>query len=202
MNDTKNTLLDRIVPMAWIVGGAVWTLNGLLGLRAHVGTGGFYAAEGAWLVVHVLVLVGIIGLLRSGVTGGRRWGQAGLGLAGVARVLFIGLEVASIVLGRDNLPPFPIAVVSTGIGMLVAGIAVVRASRWSGWSRFTPLAMGAYPFLFIVPVFAATGERPPDALIAGWGLTMVAIGLALTLRPTPAVRQASSASSSPHMTRT
>ncbi len=79
------------------------------------------------------------------------------------------LEVGSIILGRDDLP-FPIAVVSTGLGMVVAGAAIARAGRWTGWGRWAPLMMGIYPFVAIVPWFAATGERPPTcwSLAGGW----------------------------------
>jgi hypothetical protein len=92
----------------------------------------------------------------------------------------LAAEVAAILVGHDDLFVFPVAVVLTGIGMIVGGLAVVRAGRWKGALRFAPFAMGAYPFLAIFPVFAATGERPPDMVVAGWGVTMLAIGLAMT----------------------
>ncbi len=164
----------------------MWSLNALVGLRAHAGTGGFYAAEVVWLAVHGLVLIGIVGLLRSGATGDLRWGQAGLGLAAIGRILFICFEAASIILASDNLPVFPVAVMSTGVGMLIGGMAVARAGHWSGWTRFAPLVMGAYPFLLIVPVFAATGARPPDVIIAGWGATIAAVGVAMATHRAPA----------------
>lgn len=72
MNNSRNTRLDRALPLAWIVGGAGWTLNALIGLRAEPAAGGFYAAEVVWMGVHGLVLVGIVGLLRSGLTGRSR----------------------------------------------------------------------------------------------------------------------------------
>jgi len=164
--------------LAWIAGGLGWIVTLQVGLRATEGTGGFYATEVALLPVHGLVLAGIIGLWRSDATGDAPWGRRGLGLAAFGRVAFIGLEIGSIIQGSDDLP-FPIAVVLTGVGMLVAGAAIARAGRWRGWTRWTPLAMGAYPFLVIVPVFAATGERPADALVAGWGLAIVAVGVAM-----------------------
>src|SRR5690349_19331132 len=107
--------------------GVAWVTTGLLGLSAGDGTPGFYATEVAWLVVHALVLVGIVGLLRSGATGALRWGRNGLLLAAVARGLFFAFEVAAIVQGTDELPVFPLAVVGTGVGMLVGGAAIVRA---------------------------------------------------------------------------
>lgn len=173
---------SRSVAAPWLVAGAAWVVTGLLGLSAAGGTGGFYATEVSWLVVHALVFVGLVGLLRSGVTGELRWGRAALLLAAVARVLFFCFEVASIVKGTDELAVFPIAVVGSGLGLLVGGVAIIRAGRWRGWGRYTPAAVGAYPFLAIVPVFVATGDRPPDALVAGWGLTLLLLGIALVVR--------------------
>ena len=158
--------------------GVAWFVNGLLGLGAVDGSTGFYVTEVVWLGVHALVLAGILGLRASDATGDERWGRTALGAAAVARVLFFAFEIAAIVRGTDELAVFPIAVVGTGVSMVVAGVAVIRASRWKGWRRFAPLAVGAYPFVAIVPVFAATGSRPPDALVAGWGLALVAVGLA------------------------
>lgn len=174
---------SRRTAAAWLLGGAAWVATGLLGLSAVDGTGGYYVTEVSWLAVHALVLVGIVGLLRSGATGDLRWGRGAFLLAAIARVLFFCFEVAAIVQGTDELPVFPIAVIGTGIGMLVGGVAVIRAGRWTGWGRFAPAAVGAYPFLVIVPVFAATGDRPADALVAGWGLTLLLVGAALATRP-------------------
>lgn len=166
----------------WIVAGVAWATTGLSGLSAADGSPAFYASEVAWVVVHVLVLVGIVGLLRADLVGRSVWGRGGLRLAAVGRVLFICFELAAIVQGTDELPVFPVAVISTGIGMLVGGVAIARGRRWSGCGRFAPLSVGAYPFLFIVPLFAATGSRPPDAVVAGWGISLVLVGLALAVR--------------------
>ena len=165
--------------VGWLVGGAAWIATGLLGLSAADGTGGFYATETAWLVVHLLILLGLVGLVRSDAVGDLGWGAKGFLVAIGGRVIFWAAEVAAIVVGRDELFVFPPAVILTGVGMTVGGFAVVRAGRWKGPLRFAPLAMGVYPFLAIFPVFAATGERPPDMVVAGWGVTMLAIGLAM-----------------------
>jgi hypothetical protein len=170
---------SRWTATAWLLGGLAWVTNGLVGLGASDGTAGFYVSEVAWLFVHAAVLVGIVGLRRSGATGGLRWGRVALELAIVARVLFFAFEVVAIARATDEIAVFPLAVVGSGLGLLVGGIAIVRAGRWQGWTRYLPTLAGAYPFLAIVPVFAVTGSRPPDAVVAGWGLTFVAVGAAL-----------------------
>jgi hypothetical protein len=162
-----------------MVGGTAWVATGLVGLRATDGTGGFYAAETAWLVVHLLILLGLVGLVRSDAVGDRAWGRTGFVVAIVGRIIFWLAELVAIVVGDGDLFLFPVAAVLTGVGMIVGGLAVVRAGRWKGASRFAPLAMGVYPFVAMFPVLAATGERP-DTLLSCWGLTMLAVGLAMS----------------------
>ena len=172
------TSRDRVLAAVWGVAGAAWVTNGLLGLDAGDGTGGFYATEVVWLAVHVLLLVGLVGLQRARVVGESRWGRRGLQLAIAGRVVFLLAEAASIAVGHDELAVFPVAAVSTGIGMLVAGVAVVRARQWQGWRRLAPVAMGAYPFIFMFPILAVTGERP-NLAVSLWGLTYAGIAAAL-----------------------
>lgn len=165
--------------VGWTLGGMAWVATGLAGLGATAGTGGFYATEIAWLVVHLLILLGLVGLVRSDAVGDLGWGATGFTVAIVGRMIFLVGELAAILVGHDDLFVFPVAAVLTGVGMIVGGIAVVRARRWKGALRFAPLAMGAYPFVAMFPVLAATGERP-DTLLSCWGLMMLAVGLGMT----------------------
>lgn len=165
--------------VAWMVGGIAWVATGLVGLGATDGTGGFYVTETAWLVVHLLILLGLVGLVRSGAVGDLAWGNTGFAVAIVGRIIFLVAEVAAILVGHDEVFLFPVAAVLTGVGMMVGGVAVVRAGRWKGALRFAPLAMGAYPFVAMFPVLAATGDRP-DTILSCWGVMMLAVGLAMT----------------------
>lgn len=174
--------LSGWAPVAWIVGGMAWMATGFAGLGATDGTAGFYATETSWLVVHTLLMVGLVGLLRSGATGGSVWGTRGLAAATVGRIIFLVGELVALMVGHDDLFLFPVAAVLTGVGMIGGGLAVVRAGRWEGPLSFAPLAMGVYPFVTMFPVLAATGERP-DALLSGWGLPMIAVGLAMARCP-------------------
>ena len=164
--------------VSWIVGGVAWVATGLIGLGSAPETGGFYATEIAWLVVHLLILVGLVGLVRCDAVGAYSWGTRAFTVAIAGRVIFLVGEVAAIVVGHDDLFLFPIAAVSTGAGMIVGGVAILRAGQWTGALRFAPLAMGAYPFVAMFPVLAITGERP-DTMLACWGLPMIAVGLAM-----------------------
>lgn len=173
---------NRLLAAVWGAAGLGWVTNAVLGLDAGDATGGFYATEAVWLVVHALVLVGLVGLRRARVVAESRWGRRALDVAIAGRVVFFGAELASMAVGHDELPVFPVAVVATGIGMLITGVAVLRSGSWRGWPGLALAAMGAYPFLLIVPVFAITGERPPNLVVASWGLTFLGIAAAVAAR--------------------
>ena len=164
--------------IGWMVGGIAWVATGFAGLGATDGSAAFYRTETAWLVVHLLILVGLVGLVRSGAAGGLAWGTRGFGVAIAGRIIFVVGELAALVVGHDDLFLFPVAAVLTGLGMIGGGLAVVRAGRWAGPVRYAPLAMGIYPFVAMFPVLAVTGEQP-DALLSCWGFLMLAVGLAM-----------------------
>lgn len=174
----------------WTAAGVAWMVTLLLGLDAGDRTSGFYATELVLIAVHALVLFGLMGLWRAGLVGAKGWGRRGLGLAIAGRVAFLAFEMAAIAVGRDELPVFPIAVISTGVGMVVAAGAAQEPGSWRGLRRLAPLAMGAYPVILIVPIFAITGERPPNIVVAGWGLTFVGIAVAVGARSTSDGRRA------------
>ncbi len=92
--------------------------------------------------------------------------------------MFLGAECVAIGVGNDDISLFPVAAVTTGLGMLAAGAAIIRARCLTDWQRYVPIAVGAYPFIFMFPVLAATGERP-DLSITGWGVTFVGVAAAL-----------------------
>lgn len=163
---------------AWALAGVLWVVNALTGLDAADRSREFYVMVAVFIPVHLLVLVGLVGLIREGVTGDSAWGRWGLYLAIFGRILFLAGEVTLLALGYDDeLVILPIAAMSTAIGMLVAGIAAVRARRWDGWRRFAPLVMGIYPFLLMFPILAVTGARP-NLMVSLWGLTFLVIAAA------------------------
>ncbi len=162
----------------WGAGGVGWVANAALGLDAADGTSGFYLTELIWLPVHALVLGGLLGLDALAVTGDSMWGKWGLRLAIAGRVLFLAAEGGAIAVGNDDIPLFPLAAVTTALGMLAAGAAIIGARRLTGWQGYLPIAVGAYPFIFMFPVLAVTGERP-DLSITGWGVTFIGVAAAL-----------------------
>ena len=171
-------LTTRTTVMLWGAGGVGWMANGAFGLGARADTGGFYVSELFWVPVHALVLGGLVGLDRLGVTGDSNWGRAGLRLAILGRVVFLAAEAVAIAVGTDDNPLLPLAAVTTALGMLAAGAAIIRERRLSGWQRYLPAGVGAYPFIFMFPVLAVTGERP-NLGVTGWGVTFVGVAVSL-----------------------
>jgi hypothetical protein len=109
----------------------------------------FSIRNGLIAVTHALVLVGVIGLARSGAAGDAWLGKIGLGLAIIAGALFIPAELSIQVNQPLGATLDGICAMGLGLGMILAGAAVLRAGRWQGWRRFIPLLFGLYPFLLI-----------------------------------------------------
>jgi hypothetical protein len=146
-------------------------------------------------VLHVLTLLGLAALLRSGVAGGTRAARVGgaLAVAGIA-LLFVG-EFASLpVAGQTESASganlvgwlFGIASLLATAGLLSLGVATVRAHRWADWRPWTPLACGlslliAVPLQFSTLLWAA---------LIPYGCAFAALGLALTGSPARVVAPA------------
>jgi hypothetical protein len=160
-----------------LLGGTAWVVTGLAGLDAVDGTGGFYATEAAWIVVHVLVLVGLVGLIRS-CPPAETLSRRGLTVALVGRIGFLVAEIVAMAVADDEIALFPVAALLTAAGMIAGGVGSLRANRWGPWSGFAPLVMGVYPFIAMFPLVAITGERP-NISVSLWGLTIIGIGVAM-----------------------
>lgn len=113
--------------------------------RAHV------LLSGVWVLSHVLVLVGLRGLRRSGIATTRRPGLVGIDLAIAGTALLALGEIASMwIAGADEDAASAIAVGSlfglgtllTAIGMVIYGVVVLRDRRWAVPGRWAALAFG------------------------------------------------------------
>lgn len=145
-----------------------------------------------WLiqsVIHVGELLAVVALTRSGAAGAGRAARIGLGAAMLGQATLASAEVVwprSPDLG-DVL--FGIGPTLTGVGLVVAGIQVLRRRRLGPWQRVTPIAVGAYVFVILTPVLIGSGGPPaPAALwaIAGWDVLWALTAFAaLTQAATP-----------------
>ncbi|MBN8821815.1 MAG: hypothetical protein J0I82_07265 [Spirosoma sp.] len=81
------------------------------------------------------------------------------------------------------LPFAPLGAFMNGVSMILVGVATLKAKIWTDWKRYTPLAVGCFPFLFMFPLLIITGARPP-AMIGLWAFPWMALGLAAWQRAT------------------
>ena len=172
----------RRAGIACALGGLLWFLTLMLDVVAtdviHDSAGHFRLWVAALFLMQLLLLAGLLGFARSGAVGAGWLGRLGLGLALLGRGLFVVAEVQVFIAVEDYTPLLTLGAMVTALGMLLAGVAVLRAGRWAGWRRFTPLVAGLYPFLAMFPLFAATGERP-TVMVALWGGAWLLLGVAL-----------------------
>lgn len=159
------------------VGGAGWLANALLASAiSQPHSVAFTITEVLWIIVQLLLLIGVVGLALSDAASG--WfGGIALGLALLGRVDFVLAEIHSLILGDESVL-LPLGALISAVGMTLVGITVLRARRWSGWQRFTPLLVGIYPFVVMFPFIFITDE-PNTLAIAGWGVPWFLLGYAM-----------------------
>ena len=141
--------------------------------------GALFGISGTLLTAgHIGVLVAVVALAWSGC---RRPGWLARGAFAVALPGFALLAVAEGLL-RFNFDAgnslFGTASPLCALGMILVGIAVIRAHKWSSWRRFSPLACGAYIPLVLIPSFIIA-KGPSFIALSGWSLTFVALGFAM-----------------------
>ena len=140
-------------------------------------------------VTHVLTAAGFLGVLAVHPYAGRRPAAIALRVAIVGLAGLALCELASGAIGSDSTDSTPADVVGglfgvmsllIAVGSIVAGIAVVRAGRWTGAARWTLLVSGLILVLLVTPA-NISGDRYAiyPALIL-WSLTFVWLGRAVT----------------------
>nr|MDQ3396284.1 hypothetical protein [Deinococcota bacterium] len=121
---------------------------------------GFLSAQLVFILNHVLLLVGILGLAQSGATGSGLLGRVGLWISVVGMAALTLCEVGAMTFATSPYPGpgtdlmdtlFGGASILIGVGMTLAGVAVVRAGKWTGWHRFIPLICGVAVFVIVIP---------------------------------------------------
>jgi hypothetical protein len=150
-----------------------------------------FAVTQTWFAVqHLGLLVGLVALGRSGAMGESRWAHrattvAVTGLAALAVTELVAIIPASQAVDAT----FPLVLsgvygaISTvlGVALTVAGIGVLRARVWTGWTRWVPLALGIWVFVPMFPAMAMSfvGAR---ISISGWMVLFALLGWALVQR--------------------
>ncbi len=189
--------------VALIVGGAVQADGGIL-TAAYRGDSPVnddllrYPWHGAsaaattitWGVTQAMIMAALVVFARSGATGTSRAGRIGPWLAVCGAALFTLGHVATLAsldatiddgAGTLVMGLFGLGTLFNIAGFLLAGVAMVRSGRWSGWRRYTPLALGIATVVLTPLQF--TSLLP--VAVAVYSLTVLALGVAMVLEGDP-----------------
>lgn len=131
-------------------------------------------------LIHLGELAGVIALALSGAAGAGLLGRIGLGAAALGQALLAVAELVYPTYPGVGEQIFNVAPPLSGIGLILAGIAVLRARVWQGWHRFVPLVLGAWVFVVLAPSLIVFGSPPaPGALlaIAGWDVGWILLAV-------------------------
>jgi hypothetical protein len=77
---------------------------------------------------------------------------------------------------------FAVAPNLVGLGLVLAGIAVLRTGRWTGWRRYVAFALGIYVFVVVTPVIIVAGGPPAVPAIGAllvWEVLWVLLAVVL-----------------------
>jgi len=154
----------------------VYTLAILLGMPDP---GWAYLPRG---IIHLGELAALVAVGLSGAAGTGLLARLGLGLAVLGELMLAVAEVIteSATGASDTL--FAIAPNLVGLGLILAGIAVLRTGRWTGWRRYVTLVLGVYVFVAMTPVIIVAGGPPAVAAIGAllvWEVLWVLIAVAV-----------------------
>lgn len=150
-------------------------------------TGAFALTQTWFALQHLGLLVGLIGLGRSGALGEARWARrannvavAGMGALAVTELVAIWPADHAVDATLPVVLGGVYGLISTvlGVALTVAGAGVLRARAWTGWVRWVPLALGIWVFVPMFPAMALSfvGAR---LSISGWMVLFALLGWAL-----------------------
>jgi hypothetical protein len=142
-------------------------------------------------VAQGLLVLGVVGLRRSGVAGSGRTARIGLALAGAGTAVIVAGHLLSIPARDQSVDGtgavvaglvFLLGTVLSAVGFLMAGAATLRRGLWADARRFVPLATGIWLVAMLGLQF--TPWLPTAAAVLA--ACFLALGLALMRSPTPA----------------
>ena len=141
-----------------------------------------------WGLAQALFLVTLLAFMRSGAVGTSRPGRIGSWLMLLGGIVFVVAHAVSVMFrdarlddpaGVGVVTMFAIATVLTAVGFLTAGVTVARAGRWTGWRRFTVLAVGVWMLCMLPLQFTALLPLS----VAVYAATIAAFAVALLAEP-------------------
>lgn len=171
----------RVTGTLYAIGGALW-LGWILGWYFLTGdlpgpsSQFFYLSQAGFIIIQALLFIGFFGIRWSQGVGRGLFDKTAFGLGWLGHLLFILAELYSLAVGSEDL--LPVAALTSTLGFILTGIAVLRTGRWQGWGRFTPLLAGIYPLIGMFLFFIISGE-PSYVGVGLWGLFSLLLGLAI-----------------------
>lgn len=132
------------------------------------------------VLFQLTAIAALAGLAALGAAGSTWWARLGIGVTFLGFVVLISGELIEPFDPATGETFFGIAPLLAAPGLVLAGVGVLRARRWSGWRRFVTLACGVYLVVVFLPVVISTGTDAGFlAAVIGWGLGLAALGLAV-----------------------
>lgn len=149
--------------------------------------GGFTVIQVWFFVQHLGLLAGIAALGRAQIMAPGRSARWGTGLAAAGMALLAVTELIAIT-ARDSTYPgngtglldalYGVSTIAVGVGLVLAGIAVRRGGRWTGWRGLVVLVAGIFVFVPMLPALMGPFVLARLAITA-WMLLFAALGYAL-----------------------
>lgn len=139
-----------------------------------------------WGATQLLITLALVVFARCGATGSSRSGRAGAWMAVTGNVLFTlghAVTLGSLDATIEDGPGivvmtlFGLGTVLNVVGFLLAGVATSREGRWSGWCRYTPLAVGLATIVLLPLQFTSLLA----VAVALYSCTLIALGAAMVL---------------------
>jgi hypothetical protein len=149
--------------------------------------GGFTVIQIWFFVQHLGLLAGIAALPRAAVMAQGRSARWGTGLAVWGMALLAVTELIAIAARNSTYPGdvtgvldvlYGVSSVATGVGLILAGVAVRRRGRWTGWRGVVVLVAGVFVFVPMMPALMGPFVLARLAITV-WMLLFAALGYAL-----------------------
>jgi hypothetical protein len=139
-------------------------------------------ADSAWFgfagVMVLLVAAGVLGLRQA--VAGIPVARKALTVVPITMTLFALAHFWAMADQDKAIPFFGAFMMLSALGLVVAGVAILRSARWSAPARVVPLIVGLWPLT--VPIGLALGDVPHFLAIALWGVCWAGLGRLLVQR--------------------
>lgn len=141
-----------------------------------------------WGLSQALFILTLLAFVRSGAVGASRGGRIGARLSLLGGVLLVAAHAVSLVFRDARLDDpagiaaiilFSVATLLTSLGFILAGVAVLRARRWTSWRRYSVVALGIWALCMLPLQF--TPLLP--VAVAFYAAVIAAFSVALLAEP-------------------